>query len=118
LIERRKSTAESRRSAVPEAVKEAPPEAVVVVASDGRITLPLGVREALGLKTGDQVVIALDRATARQAILRLPTPLERIRAEAKRRGKPLDLDEARRRFEEEWPREELRAPLAAQGENG
>lgn len=97
-----------------EAVENAVAEAVVVIAGDGRITLPSAVLAALEVKVGDALVLEFDARRPGQATVRAArTPLERLRADAKDRAQPLDLDEARRQFEQEFPRRDLAAPLTS-----
>jgi bifunctional DNA-binding transcriptional regulator/antitoxin component of YhaV-PrlF toxin-antitoxin module len=92
------------------AVEKTLNEAILVLEDEGRIRLPVEVRESLDLEEGDEIVLAWGPGKP-EIVLRLAkSPLDRLRAAAKRRGHALDLDEERRRFEAESPREDLLAP--------
>ena len=104
---RRRSTVEQTYGVVPSIGRPLSPQEM------NRISEEEMVREAL-----DELRRATRPRSARASPAGLLTPLERLRAEAKRRGTPLDLDEARRRFEEEWPRQHVEARRPGQGENG
>lgn len=83
-------------------------EAVTTMTGNGQITIPAAIRDALDLRADDEIIFELENNGSPRVILRpVRTAADRLRAAVVRRGQPLELDEARRLFEQDWPRQSL-----------
>lgn len=85
-------------------------EGTTVMTRKGQITVPAEIRRALGLRVGDRVEIRLDEATGQASLRPVGSVARRTYGAANRGGPPLDLDEMRRRFEQEGFRASLLRP--------
>ena len=76
-------------------------ESTTVVTRKGQITVPAGIRRALGLRVGDRVAVELDETTGQVSLRRAGSVVQRTYGAARRGDPTLDLDAMRRRFEQE-----------------
>lgn len=76
-------------------------ETLSVVTRKGQITLPVEIRESLGIKEGDKVALSLADPEKGVVILRrVPSVAELTFGAVRPRRRPEDFQELRRHFEE------------------
>ena len=77
-------------------------ELLTVVTRKGQITLPAAIRRSLGIKEGDKIAVSIDVDTSNQVVLRpVRSVAEMTFGTIEPRTRPEDLEDLRRRFEEE-----------------
>jgi AbrB family looped-hinge helix DNA binding protein len=84
-------------------------ELLTTVTRKGQITVPAEVRRALGLREGDRLAVILSDEERPEAILRpVASVAERTYGVVAPRGRPRDLKELRRLFEQGAAEEVMR----------
>ena len=79
-------------------------ELVTIVTRKGQITVPIEIRQAIGLRVGDKVAVSLSDDTEPRVTLRpIRSVAELTYGAIAPRRRPEDLRELRREFEEVWP---------------
>jgi antitoxin PrlF len=82
-------------------------ERLTTVTRKGQITIPVEIRNAMGIKVGDAVTVSLDEESASVARLaRAGSVAERTFGAVNPRKRPEDFRELRRLFEESLARED------------